>query len=184
MGIDTHYTNSMLQRIPKSSEQLVREQGGGSTGRYAYDGSYNPLAVQAATKAQSPGNELTGLGMQLGQHDLLRALVERLESQYKGILGKGGPPKPAGFGFNLPTMEMGGNVLGGIGKFMTGLGALETSKYAGKSFDEKSKYNALNWEQQLLKRAGEVSGENALRGDDNAYRTAQGIGHLAKMIPA
>ena len=89
----------------------------------------------------------------------------------------------AGFGFDLPTMQMGGNVLGGIGKFMTGLGSLETAKYAGKSFDSKERQNLLNWGAAKEKRAGEVSGENALRRDDNAYRTVQGIGHLAKMIP-
>ena len=159
---------------------------GGSTGTYDYNKTNPGVAARiAASKGQGSGEGLSGINAHFGgQGNLVEALRKILQSgKYDDILGRGGPPKPAGFGFDLPTMQMGGNVLGGIGKFMTGLGALETAKYAGKSFDEKSKYNALNWEQQLLKRAGEVSGENALRGDDNAYRTAQGIGHLAQMIP-
>ncbi len=186
MGIDTHYTNNMLQRVPKSSQQLVREQGGGSTGSFAFDDqSNNPLAVRAASQGQGFGNEMSAVDMGLSQHEALRAWVDRLQAQRDRILGGGaGPPKPSGFGFNMPTLGAVGDIFGGAGKVMTGLGSLRVADTARDSYEEKKKYNALNWGQQLAKRAGEVSGENAMRMDDNSYRTAQGIGHLAEMIPA
>ena len=160
--------------------------------KYVYDQQFpgekerQAQAAIAASKGQGSGEGLSGINAHFGgEGTFIDQLKKMLQSgKYNEMLGIGKPPQPAGFGFDLPTMEMGGNVLGGIGKFMTGLGSLETAKYAGKSFDEKSKYNALNWQAQLAKRAGEVSGENALRRDDNAYRTAQGIGHLADYITA
>ena len=169
----------------QSRRNMGREENPNYFSSDLIDNTTNPQALFAARKNLDQGNTGPfgyGMGGMQGM-DAFQQMWQRIAGLEAMRNKMRGPPQPAGFGFDLPTMEMGGNVLGGIGKFMTGLGSLETAKYAGKSFDEKSKYNKLNWEQQLLKRAGEVSGENALRGDDNAYRTAQGIGHLADMIP-
>ena len=183
---DTHYRNQYGVKVPKTPGQLIGGMGQGQRNYFSSDLVNNPQAMFAARKNLDQGNTGPfgyGMGGMQGM-DAFQQMWQRIAGLEAMRNKMRGPPQPAGFGFDLPTMEMGGNVLGGIGKFMTGLGSLETAKYAGKSFDEKSKYNKLNWEQQLLKRAGEVSGENALRGDDNAYRTAQGIGHLADYITA
>jgi len=140
-------------------------------------------ARNAASKGQGFGNEMSGVDMQLGDFTRLNEYIKDLEARYKNI-GSGDSIKPSSFGLNIPTLGVVGDIFGAGGKFMSGLGALRVADTARDSYEEKKKYNKLNWGQQLLKRAGEVSGENALRRDDNAYRTAQGIGHLAEMIPA
>lgn len=147
-------------------------------------------------RAQKPtGNEqiaiqgseegLSGTGAHFGGGNLMDALRKILQSgKYDNILGRGEPPKAAGFGFDLPTLEMGGTVMGGIGKFMTGMGALETANYAGKSYEEKKKQNTLNWGAAKEARAGDVLQANANIGDQNAYRTSQGMTNLADYITA
>ena len=135
-------------------------------------------ARNVAAKAQQGQTGLPNVG---ADNPLIRAFMEALK---QGRMKTPEIPQQKGFGWDLPTLEMGGNVLGGFGKLFSGIGALKTAGYAGDSFREKQKYNALNWQAQLAKRAGEVSGENAMRRDDNAYRTAQGIGHLADYITA
>jgi hypothetical protein len=141
-------------------------------------------ARKAASQGQGFGNEMSGVDMQLGNFTRLNEYIKDLEARYKNF-GKGDrPPKPSGFGFNMGTLGAVGDIFGGAGSFMTGMGALETAKYAGKSFDEKSKYNALNWGEQLKKREGDVLEANAGIMDDNAYRTAQGMTNLADLIRA
>jgi hypothetical protein len=163
---------------------------GGPTGTYDYNkanpGVKEQLALQAATKAQGSGEGLSGISAHFGgEGTFIDQLKKMLQSgKYNEMLGIGKPPQPAGFGFDLPTLGAVGDIFGGAGKFMTGMGSLRVADTARDSYEEKKKYNALNWGQQLAKRAGEVSGENAMRMDDNSYRTAQGIGHLAEMIPA
>ena len=134
-------------------------------------------ARNAAAKAQQGQTGLPNIG---ADSPVLRAFIEALK---QGQIKIPEIPQQKEFGWDLPTLEMGGNVLGGFGKLFSGIGALRTAGCAGDSFREKQKYNALNFKLAKEARAGEVSGENALRMDDNAYRTAQGIGHLAQMIP-
>ena len=157
--------------------------GTGSTGVDNIGGNpyYENPRIQAYRAGQKELEGQTGLPNVGADNPLIRAFMEALK---QGKIKTPEIPQQKGFGWDLPTLEMGGNVLGGFGKLFSGIGALRTAGYAGDSFREKQKYNALNWQAQLAKRAGEVSGENAMRRDDNAYRTAQGIGHLADYITA
>ena len=183
---DTHYRNQYGVKVPKTPGQLIGGMGQGQRNYFSSDLVNNPQAMFAARKNLDQGNTGPfgyGMGGMQGM-DAFQQMWQRIAGLEAMRNRMKGPPEPAGFGFDLPTLEMGGNVLGGLGKFMTGLGSLEVAETGRDSYEEKKRQNALNWQAAKEARAGEVSGENAMRRDDNAYRTAQGIGHLADYITA
>jgi hypothetical protein len=156
-GTGDYYTNSQETRVLKPAEDRRSNKDPGISGSYSHNNSYN-TAQNIATQNNDQGS--LAFPNAVGGGIDIRALIEQLRANLSGFKPPE-IPQQKGFGFDLPTINMAGDVVGNFGKLFSGIGALKTAGYAG-----------------------DVLQANAGIMDDNAYRTAQGMTNLADLIKA
>lgn len=79
------------------------------------------------------------------------------------------------FGFNLPTFNVAGNVLGGIGKLAQGWAAIKGLGMARDSFEQQKEMANKNYDAMATTVNNRIN-------DQNAWKTAQGRTDLAKLV--
>ena len=89
---------------------------------------------------------------------------------------------PSGFGMNLPTFNMAGNALGGLGKLAQGWAALKGLGIAEDQMMQNQAQFDQNFGMQQKAYDANVLQTNNRIGDQNAWKTAQGRTDLAKLV--